>query len=221
MTVLVAWGRRCRFFFLHLASSCGLCWPMEQATARTAVETISADLRTILRALLAVIGAWKLEPARAMGFYNRVNAIAGRIERMLIRFRAGKLRRRIAPVTKAGARGKVAGRGPALPKRFGWLVRIGGWQAAGFGAQLQTVLATPDMRELLAAAPQAGRLLRPLCRALAVEWPKGFAAPGPAPEQIRERPIRKRRPRPKPEPYRIPLPRGVLSWARREGYKGI
>jgi hypothetical protein len=71
------------------------------------------------------------------------------------------------------------------------------------------------MAELLKVAPQAGRILRPLCRALAFEWP----VPEAKPEKIKTPRIRK--PRPKPEPYKIPLPRGVLSWARREGYKGI
>ena len=53
--------------------------------------------------------------------------------------------------------------------RFGWLVRAVGYEAAGFGSQLRAVLETPEMVALLAACPEAGRVLRPLCRALAIE----------------------------------------------------
>jgi len=100
--------------------------------------------------------------------------------------------------------------------RFGWLVQAGKHQAAAFGLQLQTVLTTPEMSKLLAASPQARRILRPLCRALAVELP-GISEP-PRTRADGARPKRPRKPRPKPEPFKIPLPRGVLSWARREGF---
>ena len=186
---------------------------MDAAPAITAVETVTANLRLILRGLLAVLGAWKLEPARAMVLYGRINALPGRVERMLIRFRAGRQRRSAGPTTR-GPRMQAACRGPALPRRFGWLVRLGGWQAAGFGSQLQTVLNTPDIDALLAASPQAVRLLRPLCRALAVDLP----AFRPAVTPVRARAIRKPRVRVKPEPFRIPLPRGVISAARRAGF---
>ena len=89
---------------------------------------------------------------------------------------------------------------------------LSGLLAAGFGSQLQTLLATPEMAELLAAAPHAVRLLRPLCRALAMEIPGCPVAPR------KPRTKRPRKPRPKPEPFRIPLPRGVISAARRAGF---
>ncbi|MBV8522749.1 MAG: hypothetical protein JOY71_11620 [Acetobacteraceae bacterium] len=53
-----------------------------------------------------------------------------------------------------------------LPGRFGWLVRLVPG-AAVYGSQMQHVLADPEMAALL-AAPQAGRMLRPLCRMLAI-----------------------------------------------------
>ena len=190
---------------------------MDSNTALAGLQTAAANLRTVLRGLLAVLGMWKLEPAQAVVLSNRINAVAGRIERMLVRFRAGRLWRRTGATAQRAAGRQVAGRGPALPRRFGWLLRIGGWKAAGVGAQLQTVLNTPEMSELLKASPQAVRILRPLCRALAIEVPFDPAAQ----REAKPRAPRVRKPRPKPEPYKIPLPRGVLSWARREGYRGI
>jgi hypothetical protein len=172
-------------------------------------------LRLILRGILAALGMWRVEPKPAMVLYNRISGIFGRIERMLVRFRAGRLWR----VTQKGAaQRRSALRTPAiaLPRRFGWLVQAGGHQAAGFGLQLQTVLNTPEMTALLAASPQAGRILRPLCRALAMEVPGVSEAPRQRANA--GRPKRPRKPRPKPEPFKIPLPRGVLSWARREGF---
>jgi hypothetical protein len=206
-----------RFFFLHLASGCGLEWWMDSSPALAGLDVAAANLRTILRGLLAVLGMWKLEPTRAMVLYNRINAIGGRIERMLIRFRAGRLWRRTGSATRANRSGAVRKANCTLPRRFGWLVRVGGWQAAGVGSQLQTVLNTPEMSELLAASPQAVRILRPLCRALAIDVPFDPAAQ----REAKPRTPRVRKPRPKPEPYKIPLPRGVISWARREGYRGI
>ncbi len=184
---------------------------METAPSLSAPETIAANLRMILRGLLAALGAWRLEPARAIVLYGRISGSFGRIERLLVRFRAGRLSR-VTPrlgVARQGVRRDCAVR---LPRKFGWLVAAGGHQAACYGSQLQTVLATPDMAEMLAASAQARRILRPLCRALAVELPWTVAAKNVVTRR------RRVQPRAKPEPFRIPLPRGVLAAARRQGF---
>ncbi len=72
------------------------------------------------------------------------------------------------------------------------------------------------MVALLIAAPQAVRILRPLCRMLAIET--SVLRPGVV---VVERPVRVKRvrtPRPPVDLGRVPLPRGVISWARREGF---
>jgi hypothetical protein len=65
---------------------------------------------------------------------------------------------------------------PSLPRRlpsgFGWLVRLVPGSAV-YGALVQHWLEEPEIAALLKEAPQAGRLLRPLCRMLAIK-------PGPA-----------------------------------------
>jgi len=73
-----------------------------------------------------------------------------------------------------------------LPRGYYWLIRLLPYEAAGYGSQLQALLAEPEMAALLAAAPQAGRILRPLCRLLAIT-PEGLlalpsAAGKPAPQ---------------------------------------
>ena len=190
---------------------------MDAAPAAVAPETVSAHLRTILRGLLAALGAWGLEPVLALLLYRRIAGIAGRIERMLTRFRAGRLWR---VMHRAAALRRSAPRKPAvaLPRRFGWLAQAGLHQAAAFGAQLQELLNAPEMAGLLAASPEAGRILRPLCRALAVDLPGTVAEPRKAATERDGQALRRRRPRAAPAAFRIPLPRGVLAAARRDGF---
>jgi hypothetical protein len=86
------------------------------------------------------------------------------------------------------------------------------------------ILEQPEMVELLVAAPQAARILRPLCRMLAVET--ALLRPRPAGavaeiESVAVIPVAKPRVRVARAPVdwgRIPLPRGVLSAARRQGF---
>ena len=178
--------------------------------SQSAPDTLAAKVRVILRAVQGVLGAWAVEPVLALLLHRRISTTIGKIERMLVRFRAGTLWRvgqRQAAPRQARSMPKLR-----LPRRFAWLVQMAGHQAACFGVQLQTVLNTPEMVEFLAASPQAMRILRPMCRALAIELPWTVDK---APEM---KPRKPRKPRPKPEPFRIPLPRGVLAAARRQGF---
>ncbi len=53
-----------------------------------------------------------------------------------------------------------------LPSRRGWLVGVLGYEAAGYGSQLEHLLAEPDMQALVAALPGLARIVRPLQRML-------------------------------------------------------
>ncbi len=184
---------------------------MDSAPTLSPPDTVCANLRMIWRGLLAALGAWRVEPVRALVMYNRISATFGQIERMLQRFRAGRLLQ-MPPRVVVQGRKTCRKPGIRLPRRFGWLVQAGGHQAACAGLQLQTALSAPEMVELLAVSPQARRVLRPLCRALAVELPWVIDQPRAVSQP------RKRMKRPKPEPFRIPLPRGVLAAAKRQGF---
>ena len=74
-----------------------------------------------------------------------------------------------------------------LPSRKAWLVRALGWEAAGYGCQLEALLAEPEMRVLLVYVPAVGRILRPLCRMLGVTALDGTPA-APAKRRPRTRP---------------------------------
>jgi hypothetical protein len=92
--------------------------------------------------------------------------------------------------------------------------------AAGYASQLRFLLDDPEMKAFLAAVPQARRVLAPVCRMLALEPAVlGVVAPVVVAETVPV--VKKVRVRVKPEPFRIPLPRGVLTAARREGFGKI
>ena len=169
-------------------------------------DPIAARLRMILRGLLAVFANWAVAPALTVPLHRRISHMHRRLERLLLRFRAGKLRPTAPRAVTAAPR---APRQPyvLMPRKFGWLLAAGKHHAAYFTHQLHDLLSTPDMVALLEAVPQAKRMLRPLCRALAIELPWTVTPP---------RPPKPRKPRPKPEAFKIPLPRGVITWARRE-----
>jgi len=186
------------------------------------------DLTAVIRALRGSVGGWGgrglLGQVLVMLLYRRLGGICGKIERLCQRFQAGRLWRMPARVVLpevAGADGrKRALAVDAWPRSFAWLVRLAGYQAAGFGSQLRVILGQPEMVALLEASPQAGRILRPMCRMLGVET--ALLRPGVAAVVVVPRvsvvTVRVRR-APVPVDWgRIPLPRGVLSAARRQGF---
>jgi hypothetical protein len=159
---------------------------------------------------------------------QRVRRVEGRIVRMLARFQAGRLR--VSATTRVGggslAGTRVVGGAAQLPRGFAWLLPLVPCAAANYAAQLRITLATPEMVALLAAAPQARRVLGPLCRMLGIEASVlGAAVAGPADGVVsdgvkavtpRERTMPVRKTRTPADWGRIPLPRGVLAAARRD-----
>ena len=60
-----------------------------------------------------------------------------------------------------------------LPRQLGWLLRMVSGTAA-YAGQVQRLLADPEMAALLAGSPQAGHILRPLCRMLGIQPEPGL-----------------------------------------------
>ena len=105
--------------------------------------------------------------------WTRLRGLAVRFEALLADFRAGRL----------PAAGSVRGTAENLPqppnlpglpppfrapRDFGWLLRLAP-ESAAYAGQVEHLLADPEMKALLAGSPQAGRMLRPLCRMLGIE----------------------------------------------------
>ena len=149
-----------------------------------------------LRATVAnhIARAWHLEPLLAL-IYHRLTRMALRLDRLTQRWQAGTLPRpRHAPRPAAEARPRLKVPPIYVPQGHAWLIRHV-QPTAQYTPQLEHFLADPQTRALVAAAPQAGRLLRPLCRMLAIAPPDWLRLP----------------PRPKPAP-----PFSPAALARRE-----
>jgi hypothetical protein len=102
--------------------------------------------------------------------WTRLRRAAARFAALAARVRAGALPSP-APLRPRAASRPARPRPPhRLPGGFAWLVRLAP-EAACFGGQLQHLLSDPEFAALLAAAPQMGRVLRPLCRMLGVDPP--------------------------------------------------
>ena len=189
------------------------------------------SLFAVLRAMRGCVGGWGgrgfLAPVLTLLLFRRLGEVCGDMERLCQRFQAGRLWRVLG---RAGVAGRVAsdgrervGPGRVWPWRFGWLVRAAAHHAAVYGGQLQAVLSEPEMVALLLASPQARRILRPVCRMLAVDAallrPRAVGEVAVvAAEVVAVVKVRVRRPRVPIDWGRIPLPRGVLAAAKRQGF---
>jgi hypothetical protein len=120
-----------------------------------------------LQAAIAAVAA--REPALTallVAVWGRIGRISTRLERLIALWRAGMLP---APRVR---RGRVPGAAPrkivaVLPRVPAWLL-VAVRDAAPYGTRLEEMLSEAECVEFLAAAPQARRLLRPLCRMLGV-----------------------------------------------------
>jgi hypothetical protein len=108
-----------------------------------------------------------------MEVHRRVTLAQRLLLALMERVRTGRQRGgwcRVSPVLVEGAVSRASARAVvSLPRRFGWLVGLVGYQAAGHGSQLAALLDAPEMLALVRDVPQARRILRPLCRMLGVD----------------------------------------------------
>jgi hypothetical protein len=169
-----------------------------------------AIILTGLRAALGLKAATDRTLATLLGLvWSRISRMQQRLERLIAHWRAGTLP--TPRPSRAGQKRQHTTR-PKFPTAPAWLVARVGYTAAGFGSQLQHALTDPEWAAFLAAAPQANRILRPLCHML------GIAPPVPLPRT--PRPARPAPPpRQKPTPFRVPLPKG-LGLTRRQRFFG-
>jgi len=96
--------------------------------------------------------------------WTRLARLTARFDALVARLTAGHLPAE-RPAAPARPRTRSARKAPAaglrLPRGRAWLIRLLPGEAASYGCQLQALLADPQMAALLAAAPEAGRILRP------------------------------------------------------------
>ncbi len=177
----------------------------------------------LCRAVAACLGRGLMNAAMIVLVWTRVKRAEVLFLALVERVRLGRFRGGWTRVGVVGAGGVRAAAGldrGRLPLRFGWLMGVMPYEAAGYAGQLRTVLAEPEMAALLRDVAQARRILGPLCRMLGVE------IPGVPPQMLVDgpalvaaiRPVRVARVREVVDLGRVPLPRGVLAAARRQGF---
>ena len=178
------------------------------------------NLLVVIRAVRAGVGGWAgfgwLSPVLGVLLFKRLGEIERAFERLAVRFQAGTLWRvpvragAVASVMRDGGGARLSLLPRVWPGRFGWLVRAAKHHAAVYHGQLRVILEAPEMVALLRESPQEAALLRPRL--------EGAAAEVVPVEVLPVVKLRVRRPRVPVDWGRIPLPRGVLSAARRQGF---
>ena len=134
-----------------------------------------ARLAQLIAALCAAIAARLERPGKPglagtviLLICTRLQRMAARIARLAARAAAGPL----PPPRPRPPRPRPAPSQPyqRLPRRHAWLV-VTVPAASAMAEHLRALLADPAAQALIAAAPQLGRTLRPLCRMLGVRLP--------------------------------------------------
>ena len=190
------------------------------------VREVAARLDSILGSLLLLIAAqFRRLGLHTAPLWTRISRARQRLARLFTRL-AERLAEGHLPRPHTPRPGRPGGPKPVpLPQGYAWVVRIIGYHAAGYGSQLQFLLAEPAMQQAIAAAPSAARTLRPICRMLGIDLPPSLrparpaavgdatAPPGeppnPPPRAPQPRPARPRfslRPEPAPAPVIIVFP---------------
>jgi hypothetical protein len=130
---------------------------------------------------------------------NRLRRTVGRLDRLAARWRQGRLCPARIRIRGPRQPPQIHPAEAALPRRtpagHAWLIRLH-QPIAQWAPRIELMLDDPEIIALCAAAPQAGRLLRPLCRMFAITPPAYIARP--------PRPTPPRKPRPqKPQPQQF------------------
>jgi len=141
----------------------------------------------------------------------RLRRTLARLDRLALRWQQGRLhprpRRNRSPRRPPQIHPAEAWRHRRTPQGHAWLIRLH-QPLAQYAPRIQLLVDDPEIAALCAAAPQAGRLLRPLCRMFAIAPPAYIARPAP-PARVRPRQPRPRKPEPPPfaehSPHRWPF----------------
>lgn len=107
--------------------------------------------------------------------WGRLHRLKGRFASLVARVAAGTVR----PSRPSAKRAERIASRPRLPERYAWLIRLVP-EARVCTSQLQHFVTQPDMVALLQAEPRFGRMLRPLCRMMAIS-PLTVPPPPPQP----------------------------------------
>ncbi|MBV9656164.1 MAG: hypothetical protein JOZ42_16535 [Acetobacteraceae bacterium] len=206
--------------------------------AQSLTERFAFAVELVLRGLSLSLPRNREVAPLALGTWNRLKRLVARFSALVAAVEAGRCpaRRRTAVAERQpsalSGEGQVSPRVQALraplPNSYGWLLTVAPELNTRIGrAQIETLLAYPALVALVAQAPQAGRILRPLCHMLRITVPDGLRLPPrarrprpPATSGGDPEPARPSKPRWRCWPKSPPLPRverAPGAWPRRFG----
>ena len=165
--------------------------PLSELTRAQAPETARA-LTAIIARLIAFLSTYltRLPHRRliAAALHNRLNRITSRFARLMALTAAGRPPRvRVQKPRAAKPREPHLPRlsDVYIPRTRGWLLRDLAHHGGLITQLLETLLNEAETIALLEAAPQAAKLIRPLCHILAVTAPAVIPPRVPAPRRPR------------------------------------
>ena len=140
-------------------------------------RTFSLIMDGLCRTTAARISLDRFAGPMLLLIFARLRRLAARFASLAAQIQAGPLPPP-RPSRPAGGICRGTQRKARLPQSFAWLIRLVPGTAA-YAGQVQTLLADPQTAALLEAAPRAGRILRPVCRMLAIPFPDHLRLPRP------------------------------------------
>ena len=188
-------------------------------------ETLSIYFHGLKAAVAPTLSMPKERFAFVAAVWHYIFRLSGRLDRLITRWKNGTLPKPRPPASPHHASPHPAAPQPAspnpdstcatpvgkprfrLPGNYKWLLhRIQGTAFAG--SQLAHLIATSaELHEFLEAAPQARRLLNPLCRALGIDFDRPTGVVLPKPQAAQEpTPQAAHGPTPEPAPHPPPDP---------------
>jgi len=153
------------------------------------MRTLKDTLALYFTGLRAALSSNPSMPKARIAFidlvWRYVLSLSVRLDRLVTRWKNGTLPAPRAPQPGRTRKARTAPPRFPLPRHPGWLVRRMPATGIGvFGGQLAHLLATDtELRDFLKAAPQARRLLGPVCRMFGIALPvtPGVTLPPPPP----------------------------------------
>ncbi|MBV9653655.1 MAG: hypothetical protein JOZ42_03725 [Acetobacteraceae bacterium] len=191
------------------------------APAQSLTERFSFAVELVLRGFSLSLPKDRAVAPFALATWNRLRRLVARFSALVAAIEAGRLstpRRSLAPERQPPPLSPESQIQPQaqempVPKAYGWLLTLAPELNTRVGrAQIESLLADPALLALLAQAPQAGRILRPLCHMLRIPLPQCLRLP---PRPRRPRPAaRCDEPKPGPE-ARSKRPKPIwLRWPK-------
>jgi hypothetical protein len=140
-------------------------------------QTFALVIAGLCRATASRIAVDRFAGPLLVRIFIRLHRLSARLTSLVTQIQAGKLPQ---PRPSRRTASRHYPRKPRLPESRGWLLRVVP-ATAEYAGQVQAMLDDPQTAALLEIAPQAGRILRPLCRMLAIPLPDHLRRPKPTP----------------------------------------